>query len=211
MTGMSILSPILIFLAVMLYSLLHSLLASLGAKALAKRWFGSAADRLYRLGYNLIAAASLLPLLALPVLLPDRGLYVIPYPWVLLTTAIQGLAILGLIVGLLQTGAWSFFGLQQLYQPQDVTTQKLVIQGMYRWVRHPLYTTGLILIWLTPVMTVNLLTLIFSLTLYLVIGAHIEERKLVLEFGETYREYQDRTPMLIPRPKCNWVEKDKAI
>jgi protein-S-isoprenylcysteine O-methyltransferase Ste14 len=49
-------------------------------------------------------------------------------------------------------------------------------------------------------MTVNLLALIVGLSLYLVIGAHVEERKLALEFGQTYREYQKRTPMLIPGP-----------
>jgi protein-S-isoprenylcysteine O-methyltransferase Ste14 len=210
MKSISMLSPILIFLAALLYSLLHSLLASLGVKALVRRWFGPPADRFYRLGYNLIAALSLLPLLALPALLPDRALYVIPYPWILLTTAIQGLAILGLIVGLLQTGPWSFFGLQQLSQPENVTTQKLVIHGLYRWVRHPLYTTGLMLIWLTPVMTVNLLALIVSLSLYLVVGAHVEERKLILEFGQTYREYQKRTPMLIPWKQPSWGGKDEA-
>jgi len=208
---MPILSPILIILAVLLYSLLHSLLASLSVKALARRWFGPAADRFYRLGYNLIAALSLLPVLALPALLPDRTLYIIPYPWILLTTAIQGLAVLGLIVGLLQTGPWSFFGLQQLSRPQDVISQKLFIHGLYRWVRHPLYTTGLLLIWLTPVMTVNLLTLIVGLSLYLVIGARVEERKLILEFGQTYREYQKRTPMLIPRPKHRLGNEDETV
>jgi len=208
---MSILSPILILLAVLIYSLLHSLLASLGAKALAKRWFGPTADRYYRLGYNLIAAVNLLPILALPGLLPDHRLYIIPYPWILLTSAIQVLAILGLVVGLLQTGVWSFFGFQQLYQPNDVSTQKLFTKGLYRWVRHPLYTTGLIIIWLIPVMTINLLALIVGLSLYLVIGAYVEERKLALEFGKTYREYQESTPMLIPWPKRRRDNKDDII
>jgi protein-S-isoprenylcysteine O-methyltransferase Ste14 len=210
MLSVSLLSPILIFLAVLLYSLLHSLLASLRAKALARHWFGPAVDRLYRLGYNLLAALSLLPLLALPALLPDHRLYVIPYPWILLTATFQGLAILGLIIGLLQTGPWSFFGLQQLYRPEKVTTQKLVIHGLYRWVRHPLYTTGLMLIWLIPVMTINLLALIVSLSLYLIVGAHVEERKLILEFGQTYREYQKRTPMLIPWKPPSLAEKDET-
>ena len=37
------------------------------------------------------------------------------------------------------------------------------------------------------------------LTLYLVIGAHVEERRLVMHFGESYNEYRRRVPMFIPR------------
>jgi len=65
-------------------------------------------------------------------------------------------------------------------------------------VRHPLYTAGLIFIWLLTEMTVNRLALNIGLSLYLVIGALYEERKLVLEFGQAYQEYRERTPMLIP-------------
>jgi protein-S-isoprenylcysteine O-methyltransferase Ste14 len=36
------------------------------------------------------------------------------------------------------------------------------------------------------------------LTLYVIIGTWLEERKLVLEFGEAYLQYQKEVPMLIP-------------
>ena len=197
---MTIISPLLIFLAVLFYGLIHSLLASLRAKTLVGRWFGPLADRLYRLAYNAFAVLSFLPILALTALLPDRTLYVIRPPWLLLTTAIQGLAVLGLLVGMWQTGLWSFFGLRQIVEPQPVEAQTLVIRGLYRWMRHPLYTAGLLFIWFIPLMTVNLLALNLSLSLYLVVGALVEERKLLHEFGQAYRDYQERTPMLIPRP-----------
>jgi len=51
---------------------------------------------------------------------------------------------------------------------------------------------------LTPIMTSSLLVLNIGLTIYLVVGALYEERKLVREFGETYIDYQQRTPMIIP-------------
>jgi protein-S-isoprenylcysteine O-methyltransferase Ste14 len=47
-------------------------------------------------------------------------------------------------------------------------------------------------------MTRNLLALNVGLTLYLILGAIYEERKLVREFGEQYTRYQERVPMLIP-------------
>jgi protein-S-isoprenylcysteine O-methyltransferase Ste14 len=65
--------------------------------------------------------------------------------------------------------------------------------------RHPLYTGGIILIWLTPLMTVNTLTLNIIVTLYLIIGARFEESRLLHEFGQAYADYQRQVPMLIPR------------
>jgi protein-S-isoprenylcysteine O-methyltransferase Ste14 len=65
-------------------------------------------------------------------------------------------------------------------------------------VRHPLYTCGLLIVWLSPVMTWNLLALILGLTVYILVGIHFEERKLRREFGEAYAAYQRRVPALIP-------------
>jgi protein-S-isoprenylcysteine O-methyltransferase Ste14 len=42
------------------------------------------------------------------------------------------------------------------------------------------------------------------LTVYVVCGTLLEERKLVIELGDAYRQYQKRVPMLFPthwRPK----------
>jgi protein-S-isoprenylcysteine O-methyltransferase Ste14 len=194
------LSPLLILLAVAIYGVVHSWLASIQAKALARRIFGRLAERTYRLAYNGFAVVSLLPVLALPAILPDQPLYTIPFPWVLLTIVLQVLAILALFIGLLQTGLWSFLGLEQLFVLTKSQPPQLVVRGLYRWVRHPLYTAGLVFIWLTPVMTANLLVLYASLSLYLVVGAYFEERKLIREFGEAYLRYRQTTPMLVPRP-----------
>ena len=193
------LAPWLVLLAILLYGLVHSLLAALRVKALARRYFGSYSDRFYRLGYNIFAVVSLLPVLALSALLPDRTLYTVPSPWALLSLALQGMALLALVIGLMQTDAWSFLGLRQLIGPPAVGKPELVVKGMYRWVRHPLYTAGLVFIWVTPLMTVNVLALNLGLTIYIIVGAYFEERKLVGEYGEAYRRYRRDTPMLIPR------------
>jgi protein-S-isoprenylcysteine O-methyltransferase Ste14 len=196
----SAVSALIVLGATIVYGLVHSLLASLHIKEWARKRFGEAAGRGYRLGFNIFAGLTLLPVLALPALLPDRALYSIPFPWTLLTLALQGLAALALLCGLIQTGLWSFLGLQQLMAPLSREGGELVVHGLYRWVRHPLYTAGLVFIWLTPVMTVNLLALIAGFSFYLVIGALIEERKLLEEFGQAYAEYRRRTSFLIPLP-----------
>lgn len=189
---------LLILFATGAYGLVHSWLASHQAKALAHRWLGPSADRIYRMGYNLFAVFSLLPVLALPAALPDRHLYTLPLPWSLLALAGQGLAALALLVGVLQTGLASFAGLSQLVGQAAPAENRLVTGGLYRYVRHPLYTAGLVFIWLTPVMTRNLLALYAGFTLYLVIGAVFEERKLVQEYGAAYEQYRANTPMFFP-------------
>jgi protein-S-isoprenylcysteine O-methyltransferase Ste14 len=78
-----------------------------------------------------------------------------------------------------------------------------VINGLYCHVRHPLYSAGLLFIWLSPLMTTSLLALNLGLTLYIIIGSIFEERRLVGQFGQAYVDYQRRVPRLIPRPgKC---------
>jgi protein-S-isoprenylcysteine O-methyltransferase Ste14 len=188
----------LILLAVLSYGLLHSILASSKMKSLARRWFGIKTDRVYRLAYNVIAIITLLPILLLPILLIDEEIYRIPFPWVILTLAIQLLAVIILLIGIRQTGLNSFIGLSQLLLPEDTSPPRLVTGGLYHYVRHPLYTAGLVIIWLIPIMTWNLLALIVGLTVYIFIGAYFEERKLLVEFGDAYAVYRKQTPMLIP-------------
>ena len=192
-------SLLLILAACAAWGLVHSWLASRQAKRLARRLLGPLVDRSYRLVYNGFAILTFLPVMALAALLPDRPLYSIPPPWVFLTLAGQGLAVLALLIGLLQTGLADFIGLRQLFDSAPEQPTPLVVKGLYRYVRHPLYTAGLVFIWLSPRMTVNLLALYACLSLYLVIGAYFEERKLVYEYGQAYRSYQQATPMLIPR------------
>jgi len=191
-------APWIILLAVLIYVLVHSLLATLGTKARLRKWFGPGVDRWYRLIYNTIGILTFLPVLFLTAAFPGQELYIIPSPWSYLALAGQLLALVALAIGLLQTGVWSFLGFEQVLNPTANTSSQMVTIGLYRWVRHPLYTASLVFIWLTPIMTTSLLALNIGLTIYLVLGAYFEERRLVREFGEAYLQYQETTPMLIP-------------
>jgi protein-S-isoprenylcysteine O-methyltransferase Ste14 len=187
-------------LAVAAYGALHSLLASLWAKRLARGSLGEAGARGYRLVYNVVAVLTLLPVLAVPAVSPGVELYRIHAPWVALTLVGQGLALGALAFGLLQTDPWHFLGVRQLGEKEDERPSRLVVSGLYRWVRHPLYTAGLVFIWLTPWMTTSILALNVALTVYILIGSVFEERRLVAEFGAQYLDYARRVPRLLPRP-----------
>jgi protein-S-isoprenylcysteine O-methyltransferase Ste14 len=152
--------------------------------------------RLYRLLYNLFAVISFLPILYLMVTLPDRVLYSVPAPFNYLMRLGQAIAVVLLVVAVLQTDLLSFVGLRQILAEE--TKGPLMTGGLYRYVRHPLYTFSLLILWLSPTMTLNSFIVYLALTVYILIGIVFEERKLLREFGEEYATYRSVTPMLIP-------------
>ena len=192
-THMSILSILLSFL---LWGLIHSIFASLSFKSSLADLLGKSLMRGYRLFYNIFSAISFLPILWLVATLPDAPLYTIPAPWSYPMLLGQGIGLVLLIVGVLQTDTLSFVGLRQLFEEEKSTS--LVMVGLYRLVRHPLYTAGLLVLWLSPQVTVNSFTMYVGATIYILVGAFFEERKLLCEFGDSYKEYKSHTPMLIP-------------
>jgi protein-S-isoprenylcysteine O-methyltransferase Ste14 len=192
-----------LILSVLLWGFLHSLLASLEIKDLARRRLGERFMRFYRLAYNLFAGLTFLPALILAALTPDRQLYLVPLPWSALMVFGQGLAVVALVVGFLQSDPAEFLGLKQAAGPLTARGGELIVSGLYRYVRHPLYTGGLAFIWLMPLMTTHVLAINIGLTVYILAGAWFEERKLLREFGEQYSRYQSVTPMLIPLIKGN--------
>ncbi len=183
-------SIFILLLALTLWGIVHSILAS----NFAKDMLGGAG--FYRLGYNIFAGISFLPILYLMTTLPDQPAYQVPAPWKFFMLGGQGLAALLLLTAFLQTDSLSFVGLRQLFEKEK--SGALVTRGLYRIVRHPLYTFGLFFIWLSPTVSQNSLTVYIGATLYTLIGAYFEERKLLREFGDAYAAYKKITPMLIP-------------
>jgi protein-S-isoprenylcysteine O-methyltransferase Ste14 len=177
----------------------HSFLASLRVKRWARLVFDASVDRWYRAVYVLFALASFAPIPLLLVILPDRTLYVAPAPWRWLMVLVQLSGAAGAAVAILQTGAFRFVGLEQMLARRSEEGGPLQVRGLYCYVRHPSYFFSLLVIWLTPLMTVNLLALYVLFTLYFYVGSTHEERRLVAEFGEAYEAYQRHVPRLIPR------------
>lgn len=192
-------SFILIVIMTVAYSTLHSILAALRVKDKVRQVFGPPSDRYYRLIYNLISVISFLPVLF--YIYQNRGLtlYSLQGPWLFVALVVQGLALLLLVVGLWQTGPWQFLGLSQLIGDAKNEENKLVVRGLYRWARHPLYSAGLLFIWFSPVMTTSLLALNLTFTAYIYIGSIFEERRLLAELGQAYADYQQSVPRLIPK------------
>jgi methanethiol S-methyltransferase len=176
----------------MVFSFTHSLLASNRVKQKLSNILGRAM-RYYRLLYNLLSV-----MLFGWVMLAWSStsvLYVAPGIWSLVMYALQLLLLITLMACLKQTGMSSFIG-TDLGGTTEKT--KLVTTGCYSMVRHPLYLFSLLFFVLNPVMTTRWLTLTLLSAIYFIIGALIEERRLIAEFGSQYTRYQEQTPFIIP-------------
>jgi methanethiol S-methyltransferase len=71
---------------------------------------------------------------------------------------------------------------------------------LYRVVRHPLMVGFLIAFWAAPDMSVGRLLFVVGATGYILVAVRLEERDLVRQLGEPYREYAARVPRFVPRP-----------
>jgi protein-S-isoprenylcysteine O-methyltransferase Ste14 len=82
------------------------------------------------------------------------------------------------------------------------SSHQLVTHGPYRWIRHPLYTTGIVLFVSLGLIAANWFILLFAAIALLAIRFAVvprEERELVARFGARYEEYRRRTGAMTPR------------
>jgi len=184
-----------LILAVAFWGFFHSFNASFGVKDFYRRVIGEGFMKFYRLFFNFMAVITFLPILVLLILLPSEVVYEIPSPLNYLMITGQIVFASFLTAAIFQFGILYFIGLRQLAKENK---RELVTSGLYCYVRNPFYTFFLLLLWLTPVVTLNLFIVYLALTIYIHIGIVFEERKLLREFGSEYAEYRANTPMLIP-------------
>lgn len=184
----------------LMYAVAHSLLASLACKGwVTRRWPGFAPY--YRLAFNLQSLLLLLPLVWATYAIPGEWLW----RWSGLSAWLaNGLALAALAGFWFSMGSYDmgeFLGTKPLREKRRdaVEHEGLRISPLHRHVRHPWYALGLVLLW-TRDMNAPLLVSATAITLYLIVGARLEEHKLAARFGEAYQAYRQKVPGLIPRP-----------
>lgn len=191
-----------VFLSIgwMFWCILHSLLIS-GRINEFIRQKGGLLQGSYRLLYNLFSLLSLLPLLCYQYSLPQEVLFSWSAYLRLPQSILPGYALLMLYAGRKVYDTAYLIGIRQwksYKQGQELPALPFTCEGALAYVRHPWYSSGLVLLWtLGPITDSNLPTRII-LSLYFIIGTLLEERKLLRELGEPYKSYQRQVPMLIP-------------
>ena len=186
---------LLIILWIVYYAV-HSLLASTIAKQFFKNNL-STLYRYYRLGYSIFATITLAWLLYFqysfksPVLIRIGWIKYVSF----FILVLPGLLLMG---GSIKKYFMSLSGVRSIYQPVPVSELKM--DGIHRYMRHPLYTGTILfvcgLFFIFPYL--NNLIAVVLLILYVFIGIYFEEKKLIKEFGNNYRSYMLNVPKLIP-------------
>jgi len=162
--------------------------------------------RFYRLFFNAFALATFLPLAFYSLNLKDTPIFAWKGALVFVQYGLLALSAFLFFAGAKHYSFSSFLGLDQIRRGKSnlslSTHPAFVTTGILAIIRHPWYAGGLLFIWARDVgLTALLINLVFSF--YLVIGAFLEERKLIKEFGDDYRQYQNRVSMLFP---WKWIK-----
>lgn len=106
-------------------------------------------------------------------------------------------------------GVWAIAHLGRNVTPTHVAREdaSLVTSGPYRYVRHPLYASGLLLLPGCVLATSNVLVLTAGVAglVAILIRVRREEAELVRRFGAAYTSYMTRTGRIVP-----WVGRSSS-
>jgi protein-S-isoprenylcysteine O-methyltransferase Ste14 len=191
---------LILALLLILWCVLHSAMISIAVTEYLKKLLGSQ-YRFYRVFFNFISILTLIPVALFahsaqtPVIFDWSGYMRIGQVLIL------GLAVWFFFLGGRHYDIRQFLGIKQIREGTTDTaitdTGELETSGVLGITRHPWYLATMLLLWARQ-MDVSAIIVNVILTAYLIVGTYLEEKKLVREFGEKYRNYQKKVSMLLP-------------
>jgi protein-S-isoprenylcysteine O-methyltransferase Ste14 len=99
--------------------------------------------------------------------------------------------ILGLVVLIIASTTFNLKEFLGFENSMEKTQTQLVTKGIYKFMRHPLYTGTILLLsgYFLYAPTLSVLIFLILTFIYIEIGSRLEEKKLLIEFGNEYAEY----------------------
>lgn len=184
----------------------HSVMISLTVTNYLKDKLGNK-YRFYRLFYNITALITLIPLIIYGTEPTGQLLFRWTGFLLILQLVLMITALLLFIFGAIKYDILQLFGIRQINSGNLHSTLSktgvIDTSGVLSLTRHPWYLAAILFIWIRhSEMYISTLVLNIILTVYIVIGTILEERKLIIEYGDNYRIYQEKVSMLFP---FKWV------
>lgn len=186
------------------YCALHSFLISISFTNFLTRLLKSY-YAFFRLFYVVLSLFLLIWLIGYTDRLEDEIILTYSLPWTIIRyVLLSGSLLIFFWAFFFSYDPLHFFGIRQLMElakPGNKNSGSgLKKNGLLGVVRHPMYLALIIFLWCITFTLVDIVVN-FILTVYVIIGTVLEEKKLLLEFGSAYESYQREVPMLIPFKK----------
>lgn len=183
------------------YCLLHSFLISIRFTDLMTRLLKNY-YAFYRFFFVLISLVLLIPLIRFTAQLDNKVIVTYGLPLNIVRYAlISGSLLIFFWAFFINYDSLSFFGIRQMLDFGKIKkmnpSEAFKKNGLLGITRHPMYLALIIILW-CQIFTMSDLIVSTILTIYIIIGTKLEEKKLILVFGDTYIKYQQDVPMLIP-------------
>ncbi len=180
---------------------LHSAMISITVTAYLERRLG-AGYRLYRLFFNAVAIVTLLPVYFYARGIDSPLCLVVQGPMEAVRIVLLSTSLILFVLGAMVYDLKHFTGLRQIRQypfSSSAGTIPLKTRGILNVTRHPWYLGGILLVWSYQArMTAADVMINTILTLYFLVGATLEERKLKKIIGDAYNHYAATVSMLFP-------------
>ncbi|BHH85210.1 NnrU family protein [Desulforhopalus sp. 52FAK] len=191
---------------------MHSLLIDPTVAGYCKERLG-VRSTYYRLLYNLLSILTLVPLLV--VGLYDKGPVVFSWSgWIIgVRFVLFAIALCCFLAGAKGYNMQYFLGFQQIRDGKEQLllgdSQSFSESGIFGVIRHPWYLGTLLFVWsMYGVYYQKNFAVAVILTIYLVVGTLLEERKILSVYGDRYRDYQNRVSMFVP---IKWLKNRRKL
>ncbi len=183
---------------VLVWGLQHSVMAR---RSFKERWTRIVPPHAERATYGLASGVALVVVMLgwTPI---EGTVWIVDSSWArAIIIGVQAAGWLLLVAASFEIDHFETFGLKQPYYAMKGRQSAAIdfqVKRIYRIIRHPIQTGIFVGMWAAPTMSASRFMFAVLMTGYILVGLYFEERDLVRQFGDRYRQYRREVPKLLP-------------